>query len=280
MQINPNKVAKFSIDFVNAFDEFNEINRKLFEIPDVDKFLSFSNKKNICIVNKSRQSITSLHSIITRFCINYHICDNNNNAMKNNKTILVDAGNGNNLGYIYLNLVNQSLKDEFDVDKVLDNIITVRAFTFYQLVNIIINETPRLLYQPDCKIQIIILDLLDTLLSNSKKIKTNVESSYWNNKNNFDDHKILLNEMVDYLINISSRFFVVLTYDNSNKLIDDSLIFKFNNVVEINQMIDKNNNKKKGNNETEFIIKTKSDNAIYNKILLSTDKITDSDKKI
>jgi hypothetical protein len=39
--------------FVNAFEEFNEINRKLFDIPEIDTLPSFEETRNICIVKNS-----------------------------------------------------------------------------------------------------------------------------------------------------------------------------------------------------------------------------------
>ncbi len=94
---------------VTAFDELCEINRRLFNIQDMDKHLSVSDRKNICIVTKSSQSTSSpssfLYSIIAELCINYRTCAKMNDKIKeNNKTILVDADNGNNLGQIYINL--------------------------------------------------------------------------------------------------------------------------------------------------------------------------------
>lgn len=266
MQIYPNK-TKFSTSFVNAFDEFNDIQRKLFNIPDIDKFLSFSDRKNLCIANKSQQNIPFLHSIIAKFCIDH------NTIVKKSKTIVIDAGNGNNLGTMYLNLIKLSLTYEFDVDKVLDQIIITRAFTFYQLLNIIINEIPLLLYRSDHKIQIIVLDLLDTLLSNSRKIGMSGKNNNWNIKNDFDHNKILLDEIIDCLINLSNRFFVVIEYNDSNKLIDNSIVSKFDNIVEIDLLNNNIVNKNKKIIEAEFVIKTESAHHKSNSTILSPNKV-------
>jgi hypothetical protein len=77
---------------------------------------------------------------------------------QNNKTILIDARSGNNLASIYLRLTSKVLKEEFNIHKVLDNIIITRAFTFYQLANIIINEIPKLIDKLTCNIQVIVVD--------------------------------------------------------------------------------------------------------------------------
>jgi len=60
---------------------------------------------------------------------------------------------------------NKSLKDGFNIYKVLDNIIVARAFTFYQLANIVIKEIPKLIDMLNCKVQVIVVDLLDTVFS-------------------------------------------------------------------------------------------------------------------
>jgi hypothetical protein len=145
-----------------------------------------------------------------------------------NKTVLIDAGNGNNLGYIHQNLINQSLKTEFKINKVLDNIIVVRAFTFYQLANIIIKEIPKLLDKLHCKIQILVIDLLDTLF------KTNGKINKINLKKNFDEHANLLDEIIDNLIHISYKHFVIVSYSDIKDIVESSITSKFKNVLQIN----------------------------------------------
>ncbi|MDN5847585.1 MAG: hypothetical protein L0H53_15075, partial [Candidatus Nitrosocosmicus sp.] len=72
-------------NFVNAFDEYNERCRKLFDIPEIDQYLSFEDKKNICIVNNSSSSISGnfLYSIIANACINYHLIDDKTRPCNN-----------------------------------------------------------------------------------------------------------------------------------------------------------------------------------------------------
>ncbi len=277
MQTHSNKIKEYGIDFVNTFDELNEIKRKLFNIPDIDKFLSFSDKKNICIVNRTKSFF--LYSLITKICNNFHNANDKNDNITSEKTILIDAGNGNNLGYIYLNLVNKSLKDGFDIDKTLDKIIISRAFTFYQLANIIINEIPKLMFRLDGKIQVIILDLFDTLPPSSyihyNKIKTVDKKYHLNPKSDFNYNIKLLDEMIDLLIDISNKYFVILSYNESSKSVKRSIVAKFSNVLEINPIGDTIEKKKKeddDDNEIKLTIKTRL-NGI-NKISPPINKIT------
>ncbi|MDN5846474.1 MAG: hypothetical protein L0H53_09400 [Candidatus Nitrosocosmicus sp.] len=253
-------------NFVNAFDEFQDINRKLFDIPEIDSLLSFDNKKNICIVNYNQSSQHNFfpYSLITNACIDHHT-NTKNFSSSVKKTILVDAGSGNNLGYVYLDLVNKSLNGQFDIDKILDQIIIARAFTFYQLLNIIINEIPKLIDElRNCKIQIIIMDFLDTLFSSSNRIKSK--------KSDFKYNEKLVNEMLDTLAHISTNHFVILTCDNSNNdnlyhYLASALDSKISNCIEIHSSkIDEVTFKKKKksigkdtNTQPELLLKVRSD---------------------
>lgn len=127
--------------------------------------------KKIPIKSIQEKNNNFLYSIFAQFCLDY--CCNKeviiNKEREKKRTILIDTRSCNNLGYLDLNLVKKSSKYGFDIHKVLDNIIITRAFIFYQLANIIIHELPKLIDQQIivCKIQIIVMDLLDTLLQSS-----------------------------------------------------------------------------------------------------------------
>jgi hypothetical protein len=257
------------IRFVKAFDKLQEQRRKLFGMPEIDNILNFSDNKNICIVNKSfRNKNNFLYSLFAQFCIDYYYFSNEGNSNKENKTILIDAGSGNNIGYIYLDLAKKSIKNGFNINKILDNITISRAFTFYQLANIIINELPNVIDKIDCKKQIIVMDLLETLLpsfsSMNKNIKTTNNDKDNNNcklKEDFDSNINILNEIIDNLINISDKHFVIVYYNDINNLAKRSIFSKFKNIVEINEQ----NNFVKGiieneNENEKLLIKIKSIN--------------------
>ena len=237
-------------NFCTAFDEFNDINRKLFEVPEIDKLMSFSDKKNICIQNQSHQSSNFLNRIIAKICIDYHSCkiSDKDNKVENKRTILIDAGSGNNLGCFYLNLVNQAIKKETDINSILDRIIIARAFTFSQLANMLIYELPKLVKEIGNKLQIIILDLFDTLVSSNVKsrIKKFENNSYLATSGNAIQENIsIINEMIDVLISLSVKYFVILTCDDCENIKDNSIAFKFNNAINIKRSTDKSKNKNK-----------------------------------
>jgi hypothetical protein len=235
-------------NFCTAFDEFNDINRKLFEVPEIDKLISFSDKKNICIQNQSHQSSNFLNRVIAKICIDYHSCktSDKDNKVEKKRTILIDAGSGNNLGCFYLNLVNQAIKKETDINSILDRIIIARAFTFSQLANMLIYELPKLVKEIGNKLQIIILDLFDTLVSSNVKsrIKKFENNSYLATSGNAIQENIsIINEMIDVLISLSVKYFVILTCDDCENIKDNSIAFKFNNAINIKHSTDKNKNK-------------------------------------
>ena len=235
-------------NFCTAFDEFNDINRKLFEVPEIDKLISFSDRKNICIQNQSNQSSNFLNRVIARICIDYHLCktSDKDNKVEKKRTILIDAGSGNNLGCFYINLVNQAIKKETDINRILDGIIIARAFTFSQLANMLIYELPNMVKEIGNKLQIIVLDLFDTLVSSNiksriKKFENNGCSE--TSRNAIQENISIVNEMIDVLIGLSVKYFVILTCEDCENIKDNSIAFKFNNAINIKHTTDKNKNK-------------------------------------
>jgi hypothetical protein len=135
-------------------------------------------------------------------------------------------------------LTNKSLKNGYNIYKVLDNIIVARAFTFYQLTNIVIKEIPKLIDMLNCKVQVIVVDLLNTILSSSSSTSNNViknNNNYKSNKKLYENAN-LLKEIIDNLINLSDRHFIIVSYNDSNNLKKRIVISKFKNVLEIDQI--------------------------------------------
>jgi hypothetical protein len=212
----------------------------------------------------------------------YHLNANeitydNDIPTKKKMTLLVDAGNGNNLGYIYLDLIKKSSVEEFDIKEVLKQIVVLRAFTFYQMLNVIINEIPKFIYQcdSDYKIQIIILDLLDTLIeSSSHNIVSKDKYSSSIPERDFKNNEKLVIEAIDVLLNLSNDHFVIVTCDNSTNIIDSSFFYKFNNHLEIDVVKNMNKCKKNkvdsGNSKTvtkEILLKIKSNKTTSSTII-------------
>ena len=165
---NKTKDTAYFSKFINAHEELSDNRRKLFGIPLIDNFFYFHEKKNISIINRCKTTTHLLYQLVAKLCIEFSKING-----KKNKTILIDGG-GNNLGHLYLKLIKLSVKEQFNINQLLDNIIISRAFTPYQLTNAIVNELPALIKKLNCKLQIIVLDIFDTLTLNQQdKIKVN-----------------------------------------------------------------------------------------------------------
>lgn len=236
-------------------------------MPEIDAHFFFEDKKNVCIVNNSCSNICDnfLYSVITNACITYHLNGDettyaNNILPKKKMTLLVDAGNGNNLGCIYLDLVKKSSIEGFDIEEILKKIVVLRAFTFYQMLNIIINEIPKFIYQLDknCKIQIIVLDLLDTLIeASSRSIVSKDNNGRLRSERDLKNNEKLVIEVLEILLNLSNDHFVILTYDNSTNIIDRSFFYKFSNYLEIDMVkfVDKSKRNRKDLDELNVVRK-------------------------
>ena len=154
-------------------------------------------------------------------------------------------------------MTNKSLKNGYNIYKVLDNIIVARAFTFYQLANIAIKEIPKLIDTLNCKVQVIVVDLLNTILSSSSSTSNNViknNNNYKSNKKLYENAN-LLKEIIDNLINLSDRHFVIVSYNDSNNLKERIVISKFKNVLEIDQIEYIIKEKKIGKSKTKSQLK-------------------------
>jgi len=82
----------------------------------------------------------------------------------------------------------------------------------------------------DYQIQIIVIDLLGTLFKTNRK-----NNSKYNLKRDFDENENLLNEILDNLIHISDKHFVIVSYNDIKNVTERSVISKFKNIVEINK---------------------------------------------
>jgi len=103
------------------------------------------------------------------------------------------------------------------------------AFTFYKLANIIIDEIPKLLDKINYKIQILVIDLLDTLFKTNRKI------SKIDLKKDFDENAKILDDIIDNLSHISDKYFMIVSYNDIKNIAFRSILSKFKNVVQISE---------------------------------------------
>ncbi len=261
MYLQSNKIKKettHSNKFISAYEELVDNNRKLFNIPPIDNFFHFQDKKNIIIINRCETTQHLLYHLVAKLCIGH------SKYNEKNKTILIDAG-GNNLGYLHINLTKMSVKEKFNMNKLLNNIILSRAFTLYQLANILINELPILIQNLNCKTQIIVLDIFDTLLP---PLANKVKSKSTKDASDVKEGKTkLLNEVLQCMINFSKDHFSVLAFTNFRKIFSKNILSHFNQILEIVRIHDNKKNK----NETILHLKT-----IHAKKSLALDSILEN----
>lgn len=106
------------------------------------------------------------------------------------------------------------------------------------------------------------MDLLETLLpsfsSLNMKIKTNGRDNNCNLKKDFEYNANILNEIVDNLVNISNKHFVIVSYNDINNLAERSIVSKFKNIAEINNQDSVVKGMEK--DKVKLLIKIKSNN--------------------
>ena len=237
--------AHFS-KFTNAYEELSDNRRKLFGIPLIDNFFYFHEKKNISIINRCKTTTHLLYHLVAKLCIEFSKTNG-----KKNKTILIDGG-GNNLGHLYLKLIKLSVKEQFNINQLLDNIIISRAFTPYQLTNAIVNELPALIKKLNCKLQIIVLDIFDTLVTPST---SKIKSKTLKDVSDMEEDKVKsLDEILQSIISISKHYLSILAFTGFKKAFNKNIFSGFNHTLEIVSDYSNKNNK----NEPVLYMKTTS----------------------
>jgi hypothetical protein len=241
-----NKDAAYLSRFISAHEELADNRRKLFGIPLIDDFFHFHEKKYISIINRCKTTTHLSYHLVAKLCIEF----SKNNGEKN-KTILIDGG-GNNLGYLYVKLTKLSVKEQFNINQLLDNMMISRAFTFYQLTNVIINELPILIRKLNGKLQIIVLDMLNTLVNPST---SKTKSKSIKNVSDIEEDKIkCLEEILQNIISLSKYYFSILVFTDFKKTFNKNIFSGFDHMLEI-VSIYSNKNKK---NEPVLQMKTAS----------------------
>jgi hypothetical protein len=95
-----------------------------------------------------------------RLCVRALILKRQRELLEFAKVIFIDAGGKNNSSDSFYRCVNFARQYGLDIKKVLQSIVISRAFTIYQLADLIIYELPRVIQQLEAKV-ILILDLLN-----------------------------------------------------------------------------------------------------------------------
>lgn len=134
----------------------NNIDRLGFDIKKLDNLVDFSNGDRGCIVGNKKYT----NMVITRLCVRALI-PKKIGGFDSPNIIVIDAGNNLDF-YLYVNFARQY---GLDIKNTLQQIIISRAFTVYQLANLVINEIPSIIQRYNSKI-VIISNFLEMFLHN------------------------------------------------------------------------------------------------------------------
>ena len=139
-------------------------------------------------------------------------------------------------------MIKLSVKEQFNINQLLDNIIISRAFTSYQLTNAIVNELPALIKKQNCKLQIIVLDIFDTLVTPST---SKIKSKTLKDVSDMEEDKVKsLDEILQSIISISKHYLSILAFTGFKKTFNKNIFSGFNHTLEIVSGHNNKNNKK------------------------------------
>ena len=226
----PSKLSKFQI----AYDEF--ISRLMFDIAVLDTSLQNlnSNDNTIAIIgnnthNRCDRKFTNI--LLIRLCVYSlfmrHRQDINFTSSSSSHSqmpllpyvVIVDAGNSLDF-YQFVEFIRQY---GLDIKETLQRIVISRAFTIYQLTNLIVNELPNIVRRLDTCL-VIIPDLLHMFTSDPNL--------------DHEEAKHLIKEIVYAIRNISTlkgltRCAVSWNYSDQSSSYIKTLLPKFDKYVEV-----------------------------------------------
>ena len=143
-----------SLKFQSAYDEF--IGRFTFGIEALDSpsVLNLKTGDTLGIISDTSNNIKYANILVTRLSIR-SLLSKRQGSVGSPLVITIDAGNSLDF-YQYVDFARQYC---LDIKEILQRIIVTRAFTIYQLADLIINELPEVIKQFDTHL-IVISDLL------------------------------------------------------------------------------------------------------------------------
>jgi DNA-directed RNA polymerase subunit N (RpoN/RPB10) len=144
--------------FQTAYYDIEDRKRKItLDIEEIDSSITLTTEDCVGIIGEARYANT----ILIRLCVRALILKNPSELLEfAKKVIFIDAGGKNNSPDSFYRCVNFARQYGLDIKKVLQSIVVSRAFTIYQLADLIIYELPRVIQQLEAKV-ILISDLLN-----------------------------------------------------------------------------------------------------------------------
>ena len=148
-----------------VFQKASLIPKLTLDIPQIDSALQF-------LIPGQKLSIsgTGTQKVIERICVRAQLPHRYGGF--DSKVLLVDGANSSDL----YQCVDFAQQYGLDANKILDGIVSSRAFTVYQLADTVINELPNAVEQYDVKV-VIITDLLHYFTEDDTYLDTNEAKS-------------------------------------------------------------------------------------------------------
>lgn len=221
----PSSLSNFQI----AYDEF--IGRLMFDIKALDTSLQYLNNDDntLAIIgnnNHEKYDRKLTNTLLTRLCIyslflrrqsGYHLSSSSSIGSPSH-AVIIDAGNSLDF-YQFVEFARQY---GLDIKETLKRIVVSRAFTVYQLTDLVVNELPNITRRLDICL-VVILDLLN-MFTHDPNI-------------NHKEAKFLINEIISTLSKIAllpsrTRCAVSLNYNCNSSLYIKTLL-KFDKCIEV-----------------------------------------------
>ena len=238
--------------FQTAYYDIEDRKRRItLDIEEIDSSITLTTEDCVGIIGEARYANT----ILMVLCVRALILKRKSELLEfAEKVIFIDAGVKNNSSDSFYRCVNFARQYGLDIKKVLQSIVVSRAFTIYQLADLIIYELPRVIQQLEAKV-ILISDLLNMFVYDPQ-IK-------------IEEGERMIKEIINSLRKISSTtnntLIVVSLYRHhhhyyssfsSSYLYEKILLPRFDKCIEIT-----NNKKEKVNNVLDIkICNHKNDN--------------------
>jgi hypothetical protein len=231
--------------FQTAYYYIEDRKRRItLDIEEIDSSITLTTEDCVGIIGEARYANT----ILIRLCVRALILKRKSELLEfAKKVIFIDAGGKNNSSDSFYRCVNFARQYGLDIKKVLQSIVVSRAFTIYQLADLVIYELPRVIQQLEAKV-ILISDLLNMFVCDPQ-IK-------------IEEGERMIKEIINSLRKISttnSTLIVVSLYRHhhhhyssfpSSYLYEKILLPRFDKCIEIT-----NNKKEKVNNVLDIKIR-------------------------
>jgi hypothetical protein len=216
---------KFQTAYVDIEDR---IKRRIltFDIEKIDSCcISLTTEDCVCIVGDEREYA---NAILMRLCVRA-LMSKRQGGFESTNVIFIDAGNNSDVFYQCVNFARQY---GLDIKKVLQGIMITRAFTIYQLADLIIYQLPIMIQQFNTKV-IVISDLLNMF---TQEHDPNID---------YNEAIFLIKEIMNSIKNTLDKTLVVVSFqqqhNNKSYAYDKILLPRFDKHIEITN---RNNNSK------------------------------------